>query len=443
MNGVQFSLESLWAMEPTAFEHLRSLVVGSSHERLAAAVPHTAGITSPDTLYENSGGVAVIPFKGVVAKNETIWSQIFGGNAITSDLVKAVDAARIDPAVESALLVIDSPGGTVDGTSDAADAVAALNAVKPVTTYADGNMSSAAYWIGSQASRLVGSKTAHAGSIGVFSTVPDFSRMAKNAGIDVNVIKSASAKGIGTPGAPVTEDQLTEVQRLVDATHQLFVGAVSRGRGKNMAHVADGRVHIGQAAVDVGLLDAIEPLSTTLAAMQEAAKPKPMMEAPMPETNVTSTPAAAPAPDYSKDITDLKSRFAAQDTELAKVRAAHDALDASMKIDAMIADADPRKLTPGLVPTARTIAEHGGVDALKGFLASLPTSAPDGGSVQDSEKPEDATPRNAADYVGGSLRAYDQTNVSAHQKAIAFKDKAEASGKKISYRDALIAVTRK
>lgn len=432
--GIPFSLESLWAIEPSAFEHLRALVAGSSHERLAAAATQAAGTTSPDTLYENSGGVAVIPFKGVVAKNETIWSQIFGGNAITSDLVEAVDAARLDPSVESALLVIDSPGGTVDGTSDAADAVAALNAVKPVTTYADGNMSSAAYWIGSQASRLVGSKTAHAGSIGVFSTVPDFSRMAKNAGIDVNVIKSASAKGIGTPGAPVTEDQLAEVQRLVDATHQLFVGAVSRGRGKNMAHVADGRVHIGQAAVDVGLLDAIEPLSTTLAGMKKKPIPEPIIEepkeTPMAETTAsTPEPVAVIPPDYGPKINALESQL--------------QSMKAEKQIDAMIADADPRKLTPGLVPTARTIAEHGGVDALKGFLASLPTSAPDGGSVQDSEKPEDAAPRNTADYVGGSLRAYDQTNVPAHQKAVAYKDKAEASGKKVTYREALIAVTRK
>jgi signal peptide peptidase SppA len=439
--NVPFSLELLWAMEPAAFVKLHDLVTNSSHERLAAAVAQPAGITSPDTPYENSGGVAVIPFKGVVAKNDTIWSQIFGGSAVTSSLVKAADAARMDPAVKSALLVIDSPGGTVDGTSDAADAIAALNAVKPVTAYADGNMSSAAYWIGSQAGRLVGSTTAHVGSIGVFSTIPDFSRMAKNAGIDVNVIKSASAKGIGTPGAPVTEDQLAEVQRLVDATHQLFVSAVGRGRGKSMADVADGRVHIGQSAVENGLLDAVEPLSTTLSRMQQEAKMPDPTPVPVPVAPVIPAPAPTPAVDYSKDIADFKARFAAQDMELAKLRAEKVDSETGALISQAITD---RKLTPALAETAKNVAKHGGIDGLNAFLASLPaTTAPAGGSVQEKVDPKMPDAPHPADHVGSSLAAYKADKGPAHQLAIAYMDKASAAGRKVTYYEAVVAVTRK
>lgn len=448
--GLQFSLNDLWAMEPGAFERLRDLVANTSPERLAAAATQPAAHTPADTRYENSGGVAVIPFEGVVAKKQNLWSSIFGGRAVTTDTKAAVNAAVADPAVKSILMVIDSPGGTVDGTADLADAVYAANKVKPVTAYADDLMASAAYWVGSQAGRVVGNTTTKAGSVGVFSTIPDVSRMAKNMGIDVNIVKSASAKGAGTMGAPVTESQIAEVQRLVDATHSLFVGAVSRGRGKDMSAVADGRMHVGQDAVDLGLLDAIEPLSTTLSRMQQEAKmpdltptPAPVpVPVPAPAPVVAQTPAAAmaslgfaaaTAPDYGNDIAAMRTRLDA--VEKANL---------STTVDGLISSADPRKLTPGLVSTARTIAQHGGVDALKAFIGSLPTTAPAGGSVQDAPKggglPEAPHP---SDHVGIALSGYKADKGPAHQLAIAYMEKANAAGKKVSYYDAVVATTRK
>jgi hypothetical protein len=236
----------------------------------------------------------------------------------------------------------------------------------------------------------------------------------------------------------VTDAQLAEVQRTVDAIHEKFVAAVSKGRGRDMSAVADGRIHIGQAAVDLGLLDAIEPLSATLEAMQIAARPKATMmeEAPVAETPTiplepvaeTPTPVIAaptpPPPDHT--------------TEIAEMRAALAALKEDKEMASLLEKAKAeRKLTPALAETAKLVADSGGLDALKSFLAALPATAPAGGSIVE-EKAEAVPERKAHDHVGVALHAYKNDTAPAHQAAIAYMEK-----NKVSYMDAVIAVTRR
>ena len=158
-SSMPFSTASAWAMEPAAFEALRETMTTLSPERISAAAALSAAERNSDPGYDTRGGVAVLSFAGVVTKQPTVWSRIFGGKAVTTDTTRALSNAVADPAVNSILMVIDSPGGTVDGTADLADAVHEANAVKPVTAYAQDTMASAAYWIGST-SPLVISRSA-------------------------------------------------------------------------------------------------------------------------------------------------------------------------------------------------------------------------------------------------------------------------------------------
>lgn len=450
--AVPFTLEPLWAMEPSAFERLRDLVANTPTDRLvAASAQSVAGGSHPG--YENRGGVAMIEFSGAVSKRATFWSRIFGGRAVTSDARAAVEAAVADPQVKSILLVIDSPGGTVDGVGDLADAVAAANKIKPVCAYAEDMCASAAYWIGSQAGRFVGNATAAVGSIGVFAAVPDMSRLVKNLGVEVNVVKSVAGKGGGTMGAPVTDSQLAEVQRMVDAIHTQFVAAVSRGRGRDMSVVADGRVHLGQAAVELGLIDAIEPLAECIAKMQAPEevlataefiaenKENAVMAETEPITPETSAPVVAPA--AVDEVAELKAKLEAAEKSLAETKAAQASQEAEREAFDLIAAAQAeRKLTPALLETAKLVAKNG-VEPLKAFIAALPASAPASGSVVETTAAAAAQPRHPSDHVGVALKAFKPATAAAHQNAIAYMEKSNAAGIKVSYYDAVVAVTRR
>lgn len=189
-------------------------------------------------------------------------------------------AAAGDPEVRGILMVIDSGGGTVDGTADLADDVARAASVKPVHVFAEDLMASAALWVGSQASRISANRTAEVGSIGVVAVVQDLSKMADQEGIVVHVVVSEidgepiPFKGAFTPGTEVTDDQLAMLQSRVNDLSEIFFDAVARGRGRDMEWLhalATGEVFIASKALQSGLIDAVGSIDDALAALDEDA----------------------------------------------------------------------------------------------------------------------------------------------------------------------------
>ncbi|WP_232014464.1 S49 family peptidase [Cereibacter sphaeroides] len=131
--------------------------------RASAAVP-----TVPDR-FTVARGLAVVPVRGILTPNMAQYERWFGwatyhGLAETmAHLAASEDAAAI-------VLEMDSPGGLVTGIEAAAEAIAAAAAVKPVHALVSPLAASAAYWLASQASEIVMTPGAVAGSIGVALT---------------------------------------------------------------------------------------------------------------------------------------------------------------------------------------------------------------------------------------------------------------------------------
>lgn len=214
-------------------------------------------------------GVALIGIDGVVAKKMNLFTRISGG-ASTQMLVSSIDKARNDPSVKSALLVIDSPGGTVDGTSDAADAVRRFRDEKPIVALADGLMASAAYWIGSAATAVYAANSTTAiGSIGVVASHVDMSEYEKKIGVKTTEIYAGKYKRIASDRAPLSDEGRATIQEHVDYLYSIFVEAVAQNRGVSveavLENMADGRIFVGQRAVDAGLVDGVSTMSALMA----------------------------------------------------------------------------------------------------------------------------------------------------------------------------------
>jgi signal peptide peptidase SppA len=215
---------------------------------------------------------------------------------------RQISQAMADDGVKGILLVIDSPGGTVAGTSDLADAVSAAAAKKPVHGYCEDLCASAAYWVGSQTARLSAGKSALVGSIGTFAVIQDSSGWAAQKGIKIHVVRAGEGKGAGTPGTEVTAAQLAEWQRVVDGLNEHFVAGVSAGRKMPIERartLADGRIHVGAEAKALGLVDAIETLDEAMAVLAlaiekpQGAKPAPRRSASMSVDNTATAPVAS------------------------------------------------------------------------------------------------------------------------------------------------------
>jgi len=217
------------------------------------------------------GSIAVVELQGSLAKH----ASSFSGSQSMVAARRQLRSAASDPRVTGIMLKIDSPGGTVAGTADLADDIAAAAKLKPVHAYIEDLGASAAYWLASQADKITANKSAEVGSIGVFSVVTDWSALAEKEGAKVNVIRFGEFKGAGVAGTEITDDQLAEWQKSVDAYGEMFVAAIAKGRGMSIAQVkqlADGKIHIASDAVELSLIDGVGSFEAAVDGLADAAR---------------------------------------------------------------------------------------------------------------------------------------------------------------------------
>lgn len=222
-----------------------------------------------DPGYTVQSGVAIIPIEGVIAKRMNLFTW-FSGGLSTQILQQTIDAVSKDASVHSAILSIDSPGGEVDGTQLAAKAIAELNKTKPVIAYIDGLAASAAYWLASQASLIyMADDTTIVGSIGVVTAHTDRSKANEMSGRVVTEITAGKYKRIASSHAPLSVEGRQTIQDQLDQVYSVFVDDVAAGRGVStdtaLSDMADGKIFIGQQAIDAGLVDGVASIDEIIA----------------------------------------------------------------------------------------------------------------------------------------------------------------------------------
>lgn len=255
MNRRLDELFGVLAMEPMRARRMTELVRGidlRSHVESHVPAPR-------ERDYEIVGGVAVLSLCGVMSKSGV--GDSMTRTVSTTLLRRDLRLASSDPAVRSILLLVDSPGGVAAGTHDLAAEVARIVASgMEVVSFIEDCGCSAAYWVASQATRIVANTSAIIGSIGTYAVVDDVSKMYESRGITTHVIRAGRFKGAGVDGTPVTDEQIAEWQREVDAINALFLRDVSRGRRMSddqVNAIADGRCHIASEALRLGLIDEV------------------------------------------------------------------------------------------------------------------------------------------------------------------------------------------
>lgn len=271
-------LTAPWAIEPAKLLEIQAIYAthlrGDKIDLAGVEARLGRPLANEPQPYQVINGVAVLPVEGVLAKRANMFMQISGGTSMQiaeRDLRTAV----ADPSVHSIILAIDSPGGTVDGTQTLADAVAAANQVKPVVTLASGTIASAAYWVGSAASAIyITDGTTNVGSIGVVATHVDISGAQAAQGVKTTEVFAGKFKRVASQYEPLSVAGRQSLQDQVDYTYSLFVQAVATQRGvstdKVLTDMADGRVFMGQQAIDAGLVDGVSTLDALVTQLNQA-----------------------------------------------------------------------------------------------------------------------------------------------------------------------------
>lgn len=250
-----------WAMQPdhlAAFAaRLQQIDFGALD---AAAFQPRASDKAKDLDIRD--GVAHISVRGVILKSVPQWAEAYGINATGTESVRDQLARAVeDSRVNSIMLDVDSPGGSIRGLMELGEDLRAARDLKPVNAHASDLMASAAYWIGCQASRVTASKMANVGSIGVYTVAYDLSKYFEKYGFKVHVISTHELKGAGVMGSEVSKAQLADIQRQIDELGAIFTKEIASGRKMDEAKVkesATGQCWLAAECVTRGLIDGVE-----------------------------------------------------------------------------------------------------------------------------------------------------------------------------------------
>lgn len=203
--------------------------------------------------------IAVVYIQGIIT-TQTISGGPFGGS--TAGIRGVVDALRRveeDPAIKAVVLRLDSPGGSAAASQEVAAQVERVKkAGKKVVVSMGDVAASGAYWIAAGADRIVADPATVTGSIGVLIETIQVTGLYGKIGVNKEVVKSGPFKDMGSESRPMTAEERTILQKMVDDIYDQFVDRVAQGRNMRREQVlvlADGRVFTGRQAKSAGLVD--------------------------------------------------------------------------------------------------------------------------------------------------------------------------------------------
>jgi signal peptide peptidase SppA len=209
-------------------------------------------------------GVAVIPLQGVITPKASVLSMLFGGGSGLGAFRDSLREAVASEDVDSIVLDVDSPGGSVAMVEETAAEIRAAREIKPVTAVANTDAGSAAYWLASQASELAVTPSGMVGSVGAYILHLDFSGMNEKMGIEPTFISAGRFKTEGNPEEALTDEATAHLQDTVDEAHDTFVRDVAEGRGVPEKTVrksyGEGRMLTAPRALEAGMVDRVETI---------------------------------------------------------------------------------------------------------------------------------------------------------------------------------------
>ena len=187
---------------------------------------------------------------------------------IASDtFVGMIKEIRQDSTIKALLLRVNSPGGSAQAADMIKRELQLLNETKPLIVSYGEYAASGGYWISANSDKIFSDRTTLTGSIGVFSLVPDFGKVAKKVGVNpVTISTNAHGDfGSGMRAFDAVETNFMQIQ--VEEIYSNFVELVAEGRNLEPAYVDEigqGRVWAGADALKIGLVDEIGSLVDAL-----------------------------------------------------------------------------------------------------------------------------------------------------------------------------------
>ncbi len=201
------------------------------------------------------GPVAVVQIHGAIDRNLSRMEVECYGACDLQDINAALDEC-FDPAIQTAILDFDTPGGNCVGHAETAARIVALRkAGKNVIAWVGGQCHSLGVYLAVHCDYIIIGASAWMGSIGVRCSRLDLTKALAAQGISVTNFASSDEKTDFASSKPLTPEEAARIQARVDMLYADFCAVVRAGRPAMSEEFFKAQIFFGQEAIDAGLAD--------------------------------------------------------------------------------------------------------------------------------------------------------------------------------------------
>lgn len=213
------------------------------------------------TDYSSKKQIAVLFATGEIAESDKAGIYC---EKLVPEIVKLAE----DDNVKGLVMRVNSPGGSVFGSEQIAEALKYFKSKgKPFAVSMGDYAASGGYWISADADRIFAMPSTITGSIGIFGLVPDITGLAAKFGVSPQSVYTDPEGNFPNILAPMTEAQKAAMQKGIERGYDRFIARVAKGRKMKEARVrqiAEGRVWDGKTALKLGLVDQLGTLDEAI-----------------------------------------------------------------------------------------------------------------------------------------------------------------------------------
>lgn len=217
--------------------------------------------------------IAVIYAEGTMFMDSS--SGGISGSITPNTLIEEINKALKDNTVKGIVLRINSPGGSALAANIISNKIIEVNEIKPIYVSIGGVGASGGYYIAAVAEKIYADKDSLTGSIGVVSIIPNIKKMLGNISINVDEVKKGEYSDIYSMVKDFDADKRDKLYASNLKVYNEFLDTVSFGRKLNRQHVeriAQGKVWLGEEALELGLVDEIGGLESAVKGLADDLK---------------------------------------------------------------------------------------------------------------------------------------------------------------------------
>ena len=227
-----------------------------------------ANVKRPESKAKDK--VAVLYLEGEITDDS-------GDGIVGKDVVKTLKKIRKQKDIKALVLRVNSPGGSADASEQIWHAVQNIKADSiPVVVSMGDFAASGGYYISCGADYIFAEPTTLTGSIGIFGTIPNVSKLRNKVGLDIDGVRTNKHSDMGTNMIykGMNDEEHALMQTMIERGYDLFTSRCAQGRHVEQSYIkaiGEGRVWLGDKGVEIGIVDKLGNIDDATAKAVELA----------------------------------------------------------------------------------------------------------------------------------------------------------------------------